>query len=233
MASHVHCYLVVDSATQFDHGVGRLRELNQPMKRTFRAPVSTEHARRVRSPVIAFLMLTALALTGCGSGRSGGASSRQSSSAASAQSASNSAAALIGTGIAQANAKHYQQAETTFRNVLVISPRNKLAWYNLGLLAQIQNKSAAAITDYSRALSVDPKYTPAMYNKAILLERTNLHAALALYQQITSINPKAATAYLRESFVYERLGDKASAKQARAHAVALDRSLSTITSPTP
>ena len=109
-----------------------------------------------------------------------------------------SAAALINAGIAQANAKQYQQAETTFRNVLVLSPKNKFAWYNLGLLAQVQNKAAAALADYSRAISIDPKYTPAMYNKAILLERTNLRSALALYQQITSINPKAATAYLRE-----------------------------------
>ena len=72
-----------------------------------------------------------------------------------------------------------------------------------------------------------------MYNKAILLERSNPRSALALYRQITSINPKAATAYLRESFVYERLGDKGSAKQAKARAVALDSRLSAVASPTP
>ena len=114
----------------------------------------------------------------------------------------------------------------------MLSPKNKFAWYNLGLIAQVQNQSSPALADYSKALSIDPKYTPAMYNEAILLERTNLRSALALYQQITSINPKAATAYLRESFVYGRLGDKSKATDARARAVALDGSLATVTSPT-
>jgi tetratricopeptide (TPR) repeat protein len=172
------------------------------------------------------LTVGGLALTGCGSGSNTSASSQSS-----VQSAANSATALINTGIAQANAKQYQQAETTFRDVLVVSPNNKFAWYNLGLIAQVQNQSSPAVADYSKAISIDPKYTPAMYNKAILLERTNLHSALALYEQITSINPKAATAYLRESFVYDRLHDQSKAKKARAQALALDRNLSTVTSP--
>ena len=180
--------------------------------------------------VIALLAAACLAIAGCGSGGSDHQSSSGSTSA-SANGTANSAAALLSAGIAQANAKQYQAAETTFRNVLVISPRNKFAWYNLGLLAQIQNQTASALSAYSRALSIDPRYTPAMYNKAILLERKDPHAALALYKQITSINPKAATAYLRESFVYGRLGDKRTAAQARARAIALDKRLSTIKAP--
>jgi Tfp pilus assembly protein PilF len=176
--------------------------------------------------VAACLSLGALALTGCGSG-----SSKSASTQSSGQTRTSSAGALISTGIAQANAKQYQQAETTFRDVLVISPGNKFAWYNLGFIAQVQNHPSAALADYSKALATDPKYTPAMYNEAILLEGVDLHSALALYQRITSINPKAATAYLRESFVYDRLGDKPKASQARAHAVALDKSLATVTEP--
>ena len=38
-------------------------------------------------------------------------------------------------------------------------------------------------------------------------------------------------AYLRESFVYDRLGDKSRAKEARTRALALDKSLATVTSP--
>ena len=176
------------------------------------------------------LSLGALALTGCGSGSSK-SESKQSSGASSGQTRTSSAAALISTGIAQANAKQYQQAETTFHDVLVISPGNKFAWYNLGFIAQVQNHPSAALADYSKALATDPKYTPAMYNEAILLEGIDLHSALALYQRITSINPKAATAYLRESFVYDRLGDKPKASEARTHALALDKSLATVTAP--
>jgi tetratricopeptide (TPR) repeat protein len=180
--------------------------------------------------VAACLTLGSLALTSCGSGSNTSASSHSTTSS-SGQTGASSAAALINTGIAQANAKQYQQAETTFRDVLVVSPNNKYAWYNLGLIAQVQNQSSPAIADYSKAVSIDPKYTPAMYNKAILLERTNLQSALAVYQQITSINPKAATAYLRESFVYDRLHDQSKANKARTEALALDPSLSTVTSP--
>ena len=187
-------------------------------------------SRPLLPAVIALLAAACLAIAGCGSGGSDQKSSSQSSSA-SANGTANSAAALLSAGIAQANAKQYQAAETTFRNVLVISPKNKFAWYNLGLLAQIQNQTASALSAYSRALSIDPRYTPAMYNKAILLERKDPHAALALYKQITSINPKAATAYLRESFVYGRLGDKRTAAQARARAIALDKHLSTVKAP--
>lgn len=180
--------------------------------------------------LLGWLVVASIVLIGCGGGTKL-TSSSQSSSATSVQSPANSSAALLNTGISQANAKQYQQAETTFRDVLVVSPNNKYAWYNLGLVAQVQNQSSPAVADYSKAISIDPKYTPAMYNKAILLERTDLQSALALYRQITSINPKAATAYLRESFVYDRLHNQSAAKKARAQALALDPSLSTVRSP--
>jgi tetratricopeptide (TPR) repeat protein len=169
-------------------------------------------------------------LAGCGSGTDKPSSS-QSSTPTSGQAGAASAAALISTGIAQANSRQYQQAETTFRDVFVVSPGNKFAWYNLGLLAQLQNRPSEALADYSHAIATDPSYTPAMYNKAILLESTDPRSALTLYQKITAINPKAATAYLRESFVYNHLGDKAKAQKARAQAVALDKRLATVTAP--
>lgn len=179
--------------------------------------------------ITAWLAAGVVMLAGCGSGS--GSQTASTTSTSSERGGPSSATALINTGIAQANAKQYQQAETTFRDVLVVSPGNKFAWYNLGLLAQLQNRPSAALADYSHAVATDPTYTPAMYNKAILLERADPSSALALYQRITAINAKAATAYLRESFVYDRLGDKAKAQKARAQAVALDKRLATVTVP--
>ena len=183
--------------------------------------------------IATWLTVAGLAMSGCGSTGSNPISSRQSSSTSSVQTAASSVNALIAAGIAQADAKRYPEAETTFRDVLIVDPGNKFAWYNLGLLAEVQNRRSDALAYYSKALAADPRYTPAMYNKAILLEGIDLHSALALYQRITTINPKAATAYLRESFVYDRLGDKAKASHARARAVALDRRLATVTGPAP
>lgn len=195
------------------------------MKRTDR---TAQGSRRLGLPAVAaWSIVAAFALLACGG--STNLTSAGTTSATTGQSSAASATSLLTSGIAQANAKQYKQAETTFHAVLILSPDNKFAWYNLGLLAQIQNQAATALADYGKAISIDPKYTPAMYNKAILLERTDLRSALALYRQIIAINPKAATAYLRESFVYDRLGDKRSASQARARAIGLDSSLSTVT----
>lgn len=197
------------------------------------APASAAF-RRGHPPIpgpATWAVVAALALTGCGSGSDH--TSSATSSVSSRQARVASASALITTGIAEADAKKYQQAQTTFNDVLVLDPTNKYAWFNLGLIAQVQKQPSAAVANYSKAVSADPKYTPAMYNKAILLEATDLHGALSLYRRITSINPKAATAYLRESFVYDRLGDKPRADQARARAIALDKSLAKVAPPGP
>lgn len=142
--------------------------------------------------------------------------------------ASSSAAVstLLKQGLSQAQAKQLGQAGTTFKNVLLLDPKNVYALYNLGVIDQTQNNTAGAITYYNKALSSDSTYTPAMYNKAIILEATDLDAALALYKQIVAINPKASTAYLRMAFVYAKQGQDAKADQARAKAIALDASLS-------
>ena len=95
-----------------------------------------------------------------------------------------------------------------------VSPKNVLALYNLGVIDQKENKTSVALAYYDRALTSDSTYTPAMYNKAIILEATDLNAALALYKQIVAINPKASTAYLRMAFVYARQGQAAKLKRA-------------------
>ncbi|MBV9367520.1 MAG: tetratricopeptide repeat protein [Solirubrobacterales bacterium] len=181
--------------------------------------------------IATWFIMASLAVTGCGSSGSHATSSTQSSATSRGQTGASSANALIGAGIMQANAKQYQQAETTFHDVLVIDPANKYAWYNLGLIAQEQNQASKAIADYTRAISIDARYTPAMYNQAILLERTDLHAALSMYQRITSINSKAATAFLREGWVYDRLGEKAQGAKSHARAVALDARLAAVRPP--
>jgi Tfp pilus assembly protein PilF len=143
--------------------------------------------------------------------------------------ATNSSAAvstLLKQGLSQAQGRQLGQAETTFKNVLLLDPKNVYALYNLGVIDQTDNNNAGAINYYDAALSSDGTYTPAMYNKAIILEATNLAAALALYKQIVAINPNASTAYLRMAFVYAKQGQGIKAKEARAKAVALNASLS-------
>ena len=134
-------------------------------------------------------------------------------------------AAQLQVGIQRANQKDWAGATTTFQDVLAINPGNVYALYNLGVVDQTQGDSAAAIGFYDKALAVSKTYTPAMYNKAILLEKPDPQRALGLYQQIVSINPQASTAYLRMAFVQAELGDSSAAQVSYAKAIAINPSL--------
>lgn len=134
-------------------------------------------------------------------------------------------AALLQVGIQRANQKDWAGATTTFQDVLAINPGNVYALYNLGVIDQTVGNSPEAIGYYKMAIRVSPKYTPAMYNMAILLEKPDPQRALALYQQIVSINPQASTAYLRMAFVQAELGDHSAAQVSYAKAIAIQPNL--------
>ena len=59
-------------------------------------------------------------------------------------------------------------------------------------------------------------------NEAILLESSHPLQAIAVYQKIVSIDPKAATAYLRMALVQAEQGDTTAAKANDARAVSID-----------
>ncbi|MGL4175225.1 MAG: tetratricopeptide repeat protein [Dermatophilaceae bacterium] len=158
------------------------------------------------------------------------------SASASADPAGTQVARLLQDGIGFAQNNQLDQASTTFTNVLTLDPDNKFALYNLGLLAQTRKDTRGALTFYDRALAADPNYRPALYNKAIVLEATDIDQSIALYERITAADPKASTAWFRLSISYGAQGDDAKAKQARDKALALDPSLAsapTSTAPAP
>lgn len=132
---------------------------------------------------------------------------------------------LLRSGIHQAQQKRWATATTTFHSVLSIDPRNLYAWYDLGVIAQAKSDAALALSYYDQALASDGTYTPAMYNKAIVLENSRPKQAIALYSQIIAIDPRASTAYLRMAFVEAELGDLSHARVADARAVAIEPSL--------
>jgi tetratricopeptide (TPR) repeat protein len=133
---------------------------------------------------------------------------------------------LLQTGIAQTSQQNWSAAMTTFENVLAISPTNVYANYDMGVIAQTNGNSAEAIGYYNKALAANAAYTPAIYNEAILLESTEPAQAIAMYQKIVSIDPKASTAYLRMALVQAEHGDTTDAKANDAKAVSIDHTLS-------
>ena len=133
---------------------------------------------------------------------------------------------LLQSGLTQADKKNWAAATTTFKKVLAISPSNVYANYDLGWIAQSTGNSNGAISYYTKALAANASYTPAMYNEAILLETSHPQQAIAVYQKIVSIDPKASSAYLRLALVQAEQGDTTAAKANDAKAISLDPALS-------
>jgi tetratricopeptide (TPR) repeat protein len=170
------------------------------------------------------LLATVVAVgTGCGSSTQNAAVATTTTSAGSNASA---VQVLVNEGISQTKAHRLTQAETTFKDVLLLSPKNVYALFDLGVIDQEEGNTAGALSYYSQALRADSTYVPALNNEAIILEASNLNAALILYKQIVALEPKAATAYLQMAFIYAKQGQKLQASNARAKAIALDASLS-------
>lgn len=116
-------------------------------------------------------------------------------------------------------------ATKTFEQVLALDPGNKLAWYNLGVIAQHDDNTDAARTAYDNSLKTDPAFESALYNKAILLGSSDTDQAIAILQRIVAANPKAATAYLQLGQDQLKKGQDSEAKDAFGRAVRTDPSL--------
>ncbi len=133
---------------------------------------------------------------------------------------------LFQAGLAQTAKKKWSAATTSFQNVLAISPNNLYANYDLGVIAQATGHSSEAISYYNKTLAANVAYQPALYNEAILLENSDPQQAIAMYQKVVRIDPKAATAYLRLAVVQAEQGDSTDAKANDAKAISIDPALS-------
>ncbi|MBO1416398.1 tetratricopeptide repeat protein [Streptomyces sp. FH025] len=132
---------------------------------------------------------------------------------------------LLQAGIEQGELKNYDVAESIFRQVLELDPGNKLAWYNLGVIAQQNNRSAEALTAYDGALKADPAYQPALFNKAILLGPGDIDQAVSILRRIVAADPKAATAHLNLGYDLAKQGRRGEAEESFRTAVRTDPSL--------
>ncbi|MFF4956804.1 tetratricopeptide repeat protein [Streptomyces sp. NPDC001222] len=116
-------------------------------------------------------------------------------------------------------------AAGTYRRVLDLDPHNKIAWYNLGVLAQQEGKTADARADYDKALKLDPKYGSALYNEAVLLKSSDPDRAVTLLRRAIAATPKASTAHLQLGQILAKRGRDHEATAEFRRAVAADPSL--------
>ena len=105
-------------------------------------------------------------------------------------------AALLQKALQEQVAGNLTQAQTDYMQVIVQDPKNKYAYYDLGLIYQTQGKGSDAESQYRLALTLDTKFGPALYNLAILRTSDNdITGAVDLYRQAIAANAKDANAH--------------------------------------
>ena len=187
-----------------------------------------KHAKKNHAMIsTAVLAMIATAAVACGS-LSGTAATSSTTGKGSSASLSDGSqiSSLLQSGLTQADQEKWSAAATTFKNVLAINPGDVYADYDLGVIAQSTGNPSEAIGYYNKAIAANAAYTPAMYNEAILLESSQPQQAIAMYQKIVGIDPRASTAYLRMALVQAEQGDTTEAKANDAEAISIDPALS-------
>src|SRR4051812_38645298 len=67
-------------------------------------------------------------------------------------------------GLQAQQAGRLQDATAAYREVLLHDPRNKYAFFDLGVIDHTQGNLLSAENNYRLALSVDPDFVPALFN---------------------------------------------------------------------
>lgn len=142
------------------------------------------------------LMTAGLVLSAALSGCSGSEGSTTESPVPSTAVTGGSAAKLLEKALKEQGAGQTAQAKADYEALVAMDPKNKLGYYNLGLIAQLAGQDTVAVDNYEKTLGIDPKYGPALYNLAILKNKLgDPTAAEDLYRRAIAANPKDANAH--------------------------------------
>ena len=125
-----------------------------------------------------------------------------------------SARAHDNLGLAWMGIKKYDLALDEFNKTLDINPQYYLAYYNAGVIYQLQGDLERAKWAYEESLKISPGYFRSYYNAGIVYKKMGaLDKAIASYEKAIALDP-------RHPFVYNNLGviliDKGELKKAEA-----------------
>ncbi|MFI5634183.1 tetratricopeptide repeat protein [Streptomyces sp. NPDC051664] len=132
---------------------------------------------------------------------------------------------LLNAGLMQSQYQDFSGAATSFKRVVALDPHNKIAWYNLGVIAQRDGKKADARAAYDKALKIDPSFDSALFNEALLLKSSEPDRSIKLLKRVVAHNSKASTAYLHLGEALAKKGRDDEAQDAFGRAVAADPKL--------
>ncbi|MGW4569293.1 tetratricopeptide repeat protein [Streptomyces sp. NPDC004561] len=119
----------------------------------------------------------------------------------------------------------FMGAAEDYRRVLEVDPKNKQAWYGIGLIDQSYGRTAEAREDFDKALEADPRFTSALYSEAYMLKSSDPGRAIELLKRAAAVNTKAATVQLQLGLLLSGRDRDDEAREAFRRAVTIDRSL--------
>jgi len=138
--------------------------------------------------MLALVALAAPTLAACGG------SSKKLTTSSSTPNASFSV--LIGAGMDLLRQGNPSAAKQLFAQAVARKPNNPVGHYDLGVALQREGDSRDAVRQYRLALAQDPKYTPALYNEALIIAPRDAPLAIFYYRRILAIKPDSPTALL-------------------------------------
>lgn len=197
---------------------------------TVRAPTKAAHARRGGGRWLFGGVLVVVLIVGIVAGALGGRAwwkPKPLSSVAAAQAAVNAQVQPLFL-----NAYNLQRegklgdAQQEFLEIVADDPVNYYAYYDLGLIYQETGHDSVATIDYEKALLINPKFQPALYNLASLETASNPSAAISLYEQLQALRPSngAAVAF-NLGLLYLGVGKTSAGVAQLKYAIGLDPAL--------
>ncbi|MFD4974294.1 tetratricopeptide repeat protein [Streptomyces sp. NPDC058424] len=147
------------------------------------------------------------------------------SKAASAAGNAKSADALLRSALQRQVKQDPLGAAQDYRRVLEMDPRNKSAWYGLGLIDQQYGRTADARADFEKALEIDPHFMSALYSEAHMLRSSDPDRAIELLRRAAATDPKATAIHLQLGRLLAEKGRRGEAGDAFRRAVAVDHKL--------
>lgn len=166
------------------------------------------------------MFLVAVGLAACSSGTSAGSATRTVSAAAVKE-----ANTLVESGLRAQSAGQLGQALRDYEQATAKDSGLAVAYYDIGTIHQQQHSIGAAEQAYERALAVDPRYKPALFNLAILLTPNDPPRAESIYRQLLALNAQDADVNFNFGLLLIAQGQSAEGHQDLRKAIALDPTL--------
>lgn len=109
-------------------------------------------------------------------------------------------------GEAYLHLKQYENAVTALTQAITISPDDKWAFAQRGIVNRERKEFEAAIADLSQAIEIVPQYTWALVNRGLTYELTkNYKAAIDDFSKAIEIDPRNAWALAQRGLIYAKL----------------------------